>query len=77
MAIAALIINFFVPGVGTLMLGKIIQGVIQLIMMLVGIVLNFTIIGAVVGIPLCFIAWVWSLVNAGTSLQKSLRDHNP
>jgi TM2 domain-containing membrane protein YozV len=77
MAIAALIINFFFPGIGTLMVGKVIPGIMQLIMTLVGIILNFTIIGAIVGIPLCLAAWIWGLISAGTAVQKALRDHNP
>jgi TM2 domain-containing membrane protein YozV len=65
--VVGVIINLFVPGAGTLVVGKTGQGVAQLILFFVGVILNVTVLFAIIGIPLCFSMWVWSLVSAATA----------
>lgn len=60
----AIIVNIFFPGIGTFFIGKPGQAVAQLVLYLIGIVLCFTVIGAIIGIPLCMGAWIWGLVTA-------------
>lgn len=63
MNIVALIANLIFPGVGTLIVGKVGSGVIQLVLYIVGLILTFTFIGAIVGVPICIGVWIWGLVS--------------
>ena len=45
------------------MVGKIGQGIIQLLLFFVAAILNFTFIGMVIGIPLGLAVWIWGLVS--------------
>jgi TM2 domain-containing membrane protein YozV len=67
----AIIINIFFPGIGTLIVGKIGEGVAQLILFIVGVILSATVILSFIGIPLILAMWVWSIVSAATSRPKS------
>lgn len=58
------LLNVFVPGVGTLVMGKYLVAFFQWAIWAFGIVLSFTMIGAIVGIPLSTIAWIWAIVTA-------------
>ncbi len=69
MKIAGLIINIFFPGIGTIMAGKTTQGIIQIVLIIIGIICNLTLILAIIGIPLCFITWIWGIVSAATALE--------
>jgi TM2 domain-containing membrane protein YozV len=64
---AAIVLNFFLPGVGSLVIGKVGQGVTQLILYWLGVLFTFTLIGAFVGIPLMLAAWIWGMVIAASS----------
>lgn len=61
-----LILNFFFPGLGTLIVGRQKEGVAQLILYAIGCLLTMTIILAIIGIPLMMGAWIWSLVCLAT-----------
>ena len=61
-----IIINIFFPGVGTLVVGKIIQGIIQIVLIIIAIILNVTVVFAIIGIPLGLGTYVWALVSAAT-----------
>lgn len=63
MNIVALIANIILPGVGTLIVGKVGSGIFQLVLFGMGVLLTFTFIGAIVGVPLCIAVWVWGLVS--------------
>ncbi|MEL6288605.1 MAG: hypothetical protein AAFQ42_11010 [Pseudomonadota bacterium] len=64
MKVAAVIINVFLPGVGTLFVGKFFAAIVQMFLYVIGLVFTFTWIGGIIGIPLCFIVWVWSIYSA-------------
>ena len=63
MNVVALIANLLIPGVGTLIVGKTGSGVIQLLLLTIGWILTFTVIGAIVGVPLIIGVWIWGLVS--------------
>ena len=63
MNVLAILANVVFPGVGTLIVGKTGSGIIQLILYSVGLLLTFTFIGAIVGVPLCIGVWIWGLVS--------------
>jgi hypothetical protein len=73
MAIAGLIVNIFLPGIGTLMCGKITQGIIQVCLGVLSLLLNLTIILSIFGIPLYFGVWIWAIVSAATAIEKDLK----
>ena len=62
-AVAALILNIILPGVGTLIAGKTNIGVLQLVLFLVGLFMTLTILGAILGVPLMLVMWVWAVVT--------------
>jgi TM2 domain-containing membrane protein YozV len=63
----AIFLNVCFPGVGSFVVNKPGQGVAQIILYVVGIILCFTFIGAVVGIPLCIGVWIWGVVTAAST----------
>ena len=63
MNVVALVANLLIPGVGTLIVGKTGSGVIQLLLLTIGWILTFTVIGAIVGVPLIIGVWIWGLVS--------------
>lgn len=64
MKVLAVILNLLLPGLGSLLVGRVGAGIVQLMLLFVAVVLNFTVIGAVVGIPLAVVNWIWALVTA-------------
>ena len=63
----AIILNIFLPGVGSLVIGKVGQGVAQIIIYWIGVLFTFTMIGAIIGVPMMIGAWIWGLVTAAGS----------
>lgn len=59
LAIVALILNIFVPGIGSLVGWKTKEGVLQLVLFLVGVPLIYLWIGY----PMVLIAWVWGIIT--------------
>jgi hypothetical protein len=68
--IIALVINIFFPGVGTLLVGKIGTGIIQILLSMLAHALIWTAIGALIGIPLAVIVWIWALVSVATAQPR-------
>lgn len=62
MKIVALLINLFIPGIGSMLIGKGWQGTFQLLLYLFGLLTSF------IGIGFIFIAiaWIWGLVTVVT-----------
>jgi TM2 domain-containing membrane protein YozV len=63
----AIIINIFFPGIGTLIVGKVGQGIAQILLYMLGVVLNFTVVGLIIGVPLCIAVWIWALVSTANA----------
>jgi hypothetical protein len=63
----AIIANIIFPGVGSFLAGKGVQGFIQLILFVIGLFMTFTGLGAIIGIPLCFIVWIWGIITVVAS----------
>ncbi|MGZ3405701.1 MAG: hypothetical protein ACXVDD_18320 [Polyangia bacterium] len=68
-AVAALILNIFVPGVGSLVAGRTSIGVAQLVMWVVA----FPLCIVLIGFPMLLAAWIWSLVSGIQILEESKR----
>ena len=67
MKVLGIIVNVFLPGVGTLIVGKIAEGIAQIILYVVGLFLTISVFGSLFGIPLCIAVWIWAIVSAATS----------
>ncbi|MEM3405465.1 MAG: hypothetical protein QW117_00615 [Candidatus Pacearchaeota archaeon] len=67
-AIVSLLINILIlPGLGSLIGGKTDEGIIQLILFLIGIPLSFILIG----IPLIISMWIWALITGIKLIQEA------
>lgn len=60
----AIVLNIVLPGLGTLVIGKIPGAIAQWMLWAMGLFLSFTFIGAIIGFPLIAIAWIWALITA-------------
>jgi hypothetical protein len=67
MKVIGIIVNIFFPGVGTLIVGKISTGVIQIILSIIAGILIFTGFLSIIGMPMLIIVWIWSLVTVAGS----------
>ena len=67
MKVVAFIINIFIPGAGTILVGKVMIGVIQLVLYGLAHLLTWTVIGALFGLPLLAIVWIWGLISVATA----------
>ena len=67
MKVIGFIVNFFLPGIGSMIAGAAGTGIIQLLMFAGGVILTMTGILSIIGIPLIVIAWIWSLVTVVTA----------
>lgn len=68
LAIVCLLLNIVVlPGLGTLIGGKKKDGILQLVLFLIGIPLSFVLIG----IPLVLGAWIWAIVSGVQLIKES------
>jgi TM2 domain-containing membrane protein YozV len=72
----AIIVNVFLPGIGTLIVGKIGEGIAQFVLWLIGVILVVTVLLSFIGVPLCIAMLVWSIVSAATSkpINQNYRD---
>ena len=75
MKILAVIVNIFIPGVGTMMMGRIGTGIVQLLLIGLAAVFNFLVIGAIIGIPLYAIVWLWAVVGVALMPEREPRAH--
>jgi TM2 domain-containing membrane protein YozV len=73
MKVLAVIVNIFVPGVGSLIIGKIGTGIIQLILYGLGVLFSLTGIGVIVGGPICLVVWIWGIITAATAQVKPMQ----
>jgi TM2 domain-containing membrane protein YozV len=65
-AALALIISFFIPGVGSMYAGKVNTGVIILVCYIVSVILS----AFLIGIPFAIGIWIWGLVDAYKGAQE-------
>jgi TM2 domain-containing membrane protein YozV len=68
-AVTGLVLNLCMPGVGSIVAGKPGPGIAQLAMLVAGVPLCFVLIG----FPLVFAAWLWSIMTAAAALQEARR----
>jgi hypothetical protein len=59
-----LVISFFLPGVGSIIADHVGIGILILGLWILAIVLDITILGLIVGIPLGLGVWIWGMIDA-------------
>ena len=78
MKVAAIVINIFLPGVGTLFVKKWGQAIFQIILATIALALNLTGIGGLIGLPLGIAVWIWAIVSAiSTAVINPVRETRP
>ena len=70
MKVLAVILNILLPGIGSLVVGKIGTGIVQLILYGFGAVLTATGLLAIVGAPICFVVWIWAIITAVNAPER-------
>ena len=73
LAIVALLLNVLIlPGLGSLIASKFKEGIWQIILSVVGLILFFSYPGVInFGTPVLFVAWIWGLITGVLLLQRS------
>ena len=72
MRVLGVIVNLFFPGIGTIIVGKIVSGVVQFLLYAAAVALIATGLGALFGIPIAIVVWIWAIVSAATAEDKPL-----
>ena len=67
MNMLAVLVNFFLPGIGSFMVGKGGAGVAQLLIFIVGLIMVLTVFLSLFGLMFMAIAWIWGLITAATA----------
>jgi len=70
-AIAGLVVNLILPGLGTIVFRRNDIGIIQLVCSILGILFSFSLVGILIGLPLFLAMWVWALVVGIKRLKKA------
>ena len=84
MKVLGFIVNIFLPGIGTMVVGKVGTGILQFLLVLVAAFLTATALLSItfltatallsiIGIPLGIGVWIWAMVSAATSLDKPVQ----
>lgn len=71
----ALLVSFFIPGVGSMMNGEAGKGAGILLGWMMGLLLTATLFFAIIGLPLCFGMWLLGLIDAYQGAQSWNRKH--
>lgn len=65
----AAFLSFLIPGLGQFYTGQIGKGIMFLILAFVAWGFNASIIGLIIGIPMCLVIYIWSMVDAYKACQ--------
>jgi TM2 domain-containing membrane protein YozV len=74
LAVVAFLLNvlvFLLPGIGSLIGGKTRQGVWQIILAGIGMILTLSLELQLLSLPLVLIAWIWGIVTGVEMLRES------
>lgn len=72
--VAVMLINLAVPGLGSILGGYLVRGLAQLALLIAGGILTVTLIGALAGVPLLALAWVWAVWTGGKNLDQAIEE---
>lgn len=66
MKAVAVILNIFIPGVGSFVVGQVGQGVGQILIYGIGLLITLGTlgVGGIIGLPMMLGAWIWGIITA-------------
>ncbi len=70
MKVLGIIVNIFLPGIGTLFVKKWGQAIAQIVLGIIGVLLSITGIGSIIGLPLLIGVWIWSIVTVANTQSQ-------
>ena len=71
-AVIGLLLNIFIlPGLGSLIGGRYLAGIFQFILIVISFILDLTIVGLVIGIPLGALVWLWALITGISMIMRA------
>lgn len=73
MKTAAILVNILIPGIGSFLVGKWVQGIFQLLLLFVAVILVFTGVGVLLAAPLSFVVWLWAIISAATTPSEPVQ----
>lgn len=73
MKVLGIIVNIFLPGVGTMIAGRAGLGFGQLVLWLIGLFFSLTVIGIIIGYPIMFVAWLWGIISVASMDDKPVQ----
>ncbi len=68
--LVTVILNLIIPGLGNIYLGRVGAGIGLLLMYILGWIFTFTLVGAIIGLPLLFFAWIIALITGVVRCNK-------
>jgi len=73
----AILLNILLPGVGSFVIGKAGQGIGQIIIWGLGLLMTISTlgIGGIIGLPMMIGAWIWAIVTASGGPQQQIHVH--
>ena len=70
MKLLAVIVSIFFPGIGSMLVGKIVIGIVQFVLWLIAGGLTGTGLLTIVGIPLAIVVWIWAMFTVITAKTR-------
>ncbi len=67
-----IIVNIFLPGIGTLFVKKWGHAIGQILLGIIGVILALTGVGSIIGIPLIIGVWIWSIISVVNTDTKPM-----
>ena len=73
MTALGIIVNIFIPGLGTIIAGQTGTGIIQLLLYIFALFLALTVVGLIIAAPLAFAVWIWSIVSVASMNDRPVQ----
>lgn len=79
MKLVGIFVNIIVPGIGSIIIGRWLQGITQLVLILSSITLFFMSFGFVgpLIVPTIVVTWFWALLTAATYEEPKISANHP
>lgn len=70
----AVLVSFILPGVGHIYAGSVGVGILLLVLYGVAWLLNLTLIGAILGVPMIIVVLIWAMIGSYNAAQAANRE---
>jgi|1185.fasta_scaffold193048_2 TM2 domain-containing membrane protein YozV len=68
----ALVLSLMLPGLGQIYNEKYVKAATMMGLCVLAIILDFTLIGLIIGIPLMLGVWIWGMIDAHKTASRTL-----